>query len=87
MWCAGRTGLIHRVLNVRSSVWNRDAWLKVRYLPASACYHLHLTALSGPGGIYKIFTSRSDPPTQSPARRETEAKRLIPSTRAIPARR
>lgn len=37
------------------AVWNRDHWLKARFLPASACYHLHLTALSDPGGVYKIF--------------------------------
>jgi hypothetical protein len=37
------------------AVWNRDHWLQARFLPASACYHLHLTALSDPGGIYKIF--------------------------------
>jgi hypothetical protein len=38
-----------------AAVWDRDHWLKARFLPASACYHLHLAALSDPGGIYKIF--------------------------------
>jgi hypothetical protein len=38
-----------------TAIWYWSHWLDVRYLPASACYHLHLTALSDPGGIYKIF--------------------------------
>jgi hypothetical protein len=38
-----------------AAIWDRDHWLKLRFLPASACYHLHLVALSNPGGVYKVF--------------------------------
>lgn len=43
------------------AIWYWSHWLKVRYLPASACYHLHLTALSDPGGVYKIFDAAFRP--------------------------
>ena len=48
------------------AIWNRDHWLKARFLPASACYHLHLTALSEPGGVYKIFDAAFRPTDGKP---------------------
>ena len=36
----------------RSGVWDKERWLNSRF--ANGCYHLVLTALSDPGGIYPV---------------------------------
>jgi hypothetical protein len=38
------------------AVWNKNVWITQRY--ANGCYALHLTALSDPGGIYKVLSAK-----------------------------